>query len=198
MVIKEIKEKMVKETVRKCIVSGKVSEKDLLLRFTLTPDGVVVPDFKKKLPGKGVYVTNSKRLLTEAVVKGAFSKALKSKAKAGNELIEQVENLLRKQALDAVSLSRKAGILVFGLDKVLETIKKNKAAFLLEASDSGQDGQKKAEAAAKDIKIFKIFKSEELDKELAKESTVYLAFCKSKMADMVEEAFERLTSFLEN
>ena len=189
---------MVKETVRKCIVSGKVLEKDQMLRFTTAPDGLVVPDFKKKLPGKGVYVTNSKKLLTEAIVKGAFSKALKIKTKADSDLIEQVEHLLRKQALDAVSLAKKAGVLVFGLDKVLETIKKNKASFLLEASDSGQDGRKKAEAAAKDIKIFKIFKSEELDKELAKESTVYLAFCKSKMADMVEEAFKKLTSFLEN
>ena len=189
---------MVKETVRKCIVSGKVLEKDQLLRFTITPEGLIIPDFKKKLPGKGVYVTNSKKLLTEAIVKGSFGKALKTKAKAGNELIEQVEHLLKKQALDAVSLSKKAGVLVFGLDKVLEMIKKDKVSFLLEALDSGQDGRKKIEAAAKDIKIFKIFKSEELDKELAKESTVYLAFCKSKMADMVEVVFERLTSFLEN
>ena len=189
---------MVKETVRKCIVSGKVLEKDKLLRFTTMPDGLVIPDFKKKLPGKGVYVTNSKKLLTEAVAKGGFSKALKIKTKAGKELIDQVEHLLKRQALDAISLAKKAGVLVFGLDKVLETIKKNKASFLVEASDSGQDGRKRAETAAKDIKIFKIFKSEELDKELAKESTVYLAFCKSKMADMVEEAFEKLASFLEN
>lgn len=34
-----------------------------------------------------------------------------------------VEQLLRKHALDAVSLARKAGVLVTGLEKVLEAIK---------------------------------------------------------------------------
>ena len=189
---------MVKETVRKCIVSGKVLEKDLLLRFALTPDGFIVPDFKKKLTGKGVYVSNGKKVLTTAVEKGLFGKALKMKAKAEKELISQVEHLLRKQALDAISLSRKAGVLVFGLDKVLDALKRNNISFLLEASDCGQDGQKKLELKAKDIKIFNLFKSEELDKELAMESTVYLAFCRGKMADMAEAAFEKLTSFLEN
>ena len=67
---------MTKETVRKCIVSGKVLEKDKLLRFTVTTEGLVIPDFKKRLPGKGVYVTNSKSMLLEAVSKGSFGKAL--------------------------------------------------------------------------------------------------------------------------
>ena len=189
---------MVKETVRKCIVSGRILEKDLLLRFALTPDGFIVPDFKKRLTGKGIYVANGKKVLTTAVEKGLFGKSLKTKVKAGKELIEQVERLLRKQALDAISLSRKAGVLVFGLDKVLDALKKNSVSFLLEASDCGQDGQKRLELKAKNIKIFNLFKSEELNKELAMENTVYLAFCKSKMADMAEVAFEKLTSFLEN
>lgn len=50
-----------KDTNRKCIVTGNVIDKSGLLRFTVTPDRLVVPDFKKKLPGKGIYVTNSRR-----------------------------------------------------------------------------------------------------------------------------------------
>ena len=52
---------------RKCIVCGEVKEKELLLRFTLAPDNQVVPDFKKKLPGKGIYVSVSKTALQKAV-----------------------------------------------------------------------------------------------------------------------------------
>ena len=148
---------MTKETVRKCIVSGKVLEKDKLLRFTVTTEGLVIPDFKKRLPGKGVYVTNSKSMLLEAVSKGSFGKALKTQVKANKELVAQVESVLFKQALDAISLAKKSGTLVLGLDKVLDAIKKDKAAFVLEAVDAGEDGHKKILSAAKDIEIFRLF-----------------------------------------
>ena len=187
---------MVKDTTRKCIVTGNVLEKEELLRFTLLPDGVIVPDFKKKLPGKGVYVSNSKKNLQKAVNAGLFSKALKKNAKAGEQLIEQVEFLLFKHALNAVSLARKAGAVVCGMDKVKEALKKNNVAFLLEAVDAGADGHNKIVTMAKDIEIFSLFKIEELDKELAKENTVHLAFIKGSMANSVREAFVRLASFL--
>lgn len=112
-----------KDTNRKCIVTGNVIDKSGLLRFTVTPDRLVVPDFKKKLPGKGIYVTNSRRLLQKAIEKNLFAKAAKQKAKVAPELDLMVEQLLRKHALDAVSLARKAGVLVTGLEKVLEAIK---------------------------------------------------------------------------
>ena len=66
--------KMKQETEnRKCIVCGEVKEKELLLRFTLAPDNQVVPDFKKKLPGKGIYVSVSKTALQKAVEKNLFA-----------------------------------------------------------------------------------------------------------------------------
>lgn len=113
-----------KDTNRKCIVTGNVIDKSGLLRFTVTPDRLVVPDFKKKLPGKGIYVTNSRRLLQKAIEKNLFAKAAKQKAKVVPELDLMVEQLLRRHALDAVSLARKAGVLLTGLEKVLEAIKR--------------------------------------------------------------------------
>ena len=87
---------MEKEVERKCIVTGEVKEKDDLLRFTLTPDGEVIPDLKKKLPGKGVYVSNSRDALQTAASKNSFTKAFKRKVKVSGDLAEVVEKLLRK------------------------------------------------------------------------------------------------------
>ena len=101
---------MQKETTRKCIVTGQILDKGQLLRFTLTPDNEIVPDLKKKLPGKGVYVVNSKKALLKAISGGLFGKALKAKVKVDEGLAAQVEKVLSKQALDAVSLARKAGV----------------------------------------------------------------------------------------
>ena len=185
-----------KDTNRKCIVTGNVIDKSGLLRFTVTPDRLVVPDFKKKLPGKGIYVTKSRRLLQKAKEKNLFAKAAKQKAKVAPELDLMVEQLLRKHALDAVSLARKAGVLVTGLEKVLEAIKKDKVAFVSEAKDAGDDGHQRIVLAARELEIFRLFDIEELDTALNKVNTVHAAFLKGEMAKMVHNEFNKLADFL--
>ena len=107
--------KMKQETEnRKCIVCGEVKEKELLLRFTLAPDNQVVPDFKKKLPGKGIYVSVSKTALQKAVEKNLFAKAVKKNAKVSAELVQTVENILRKKGLESMCLANYAGVFVTG------------------------------------------------------------------------------------
>ena len=45
---------------RTCIVTRQTLEPDLLLRFVAGPDGSVVPDIKRRLPGRGCWVTDSR------------------------------------------------------------------------------------------------------------------------------------------
>ena len=59
---------------RTCLLTGVEKTQDELLRFTLTPDRQVVPDLKKRLPGKGFYLTNSRQVLSEAINKNIFRK----------------------------------------------------------------------------------------------------------------------------
>lgn len=181
---------------RKCIVTGEVKPKEALLRFTISPDNTVVPDFKKKLPGKGIYVSNSKKALETAVSKNLFSKAMKKNVKAGAELIQTVENILRKKGLESISLAKKAGILVTGFEKVSEKIKREKIAFLLEAKDAGADGRKKMAALAKNMEVFALYDVEELDKALDRVNTVHAAFVKGEMSKMVYNEFHRFQTFL--
>lgn len=187
---------MKQEVERKDIVSGKVMEKEKLLRFVLAPDLTVVPDFKKKLPGKGIYVENSQNALKLAVAKNLFAKAAKQKAKVSEDLVQMVETILRKKGLDAVSLARKAGILVTGMEKVLDALKKDNVAFVLEASDAGSDGHNRVMLLAKNLEVFRLYDIEELDTALNKANTVHVAFTKSEMAKMVYNEFKRLANFL--
>ncbi len=184
------------EETRKCIVCGEVLPKEKLLRFTLTPDNQIVPDFKKKLPGKGIWVTNSKKTLMIAVEKNLFAKAAKKNIKVNAELVDMAEKILHKRALDAISLARKAGALVFGFEKVCDAIKKNKVAFILEATDAGADGHNKIMNLAKNLEVFHSFKIEELDQELDKVNTVHIAFLHGEMAKAVQVEISRLENFL--
>lgn len=184
------------EETRKCIVCGEVLPKEDLLRFTLTPDNQIVPDFKKKLPGKGVWVKNSKQALMLAVEKNLFAKAFKKNIKINPELVNMAGSILRKRALDAISLARKAGALVSGFEKVCEAIKKDKVAFIVEANDAGADGHNKIMNLAKNLEVFHTFNIEELDKELDRVNTVHIALLHGQMAHAVQMEISRLENFL--
>ena len=101
---------MVKEDKeRKDIVSGKVMESKDLLRFTVTPDNQVIPDFRKRLPGKGIYVACSLSALKVAAAKNLFAKALKKNVKVSDGLIPMVEAILRKKGCLSGQKSRGFG-----------------------------------------------------------------------------------------
>ncbi len=51
-----------------------------LIRFVLGPDHAVVPDLKRKLPGRGVWVGLSKTLVAQAVRNSFFRAGLRDKA----------------------------------------------------------------------------------------------------------------------
>ena len=184
------------EVTRKCIVSGEILTKDQLLRFVVGPNNEIIPDFKKKLPGKGIYVSNSKVNLQKAIEKNLFAKALKKNVKIVENLESMVESILHNSALQAVSLSRKGGAFITGMEKVLEALKKDKVEFLLEASDAGADGKEKILRAAKNIEVFSFFTSEELDKALDRINTVHCAFTKSEISKLVSHEFRKLADFL--
>ena len=181
---------------RKCIVTGQVQDKTNLLRFTVLPDGQLVPDFKKKLPGTGVYVSANCNNLSVAVSKNLFSKVLKRNVKITPDFVTTVTNLLKQNGLQLISLSRKAGILRTGFDKVSDSLKKGRTAFILEATDAGADGHNKILSLARELEIFNIYTVEELDKALDKNNTVHLAFEKSEMANKICGEFRKINNFL--
>ena len=172
---------------RTCLVTGEEKNKEELLRFTLTPDRQVIPDFKKKLPGKGFYITNSRAVLAQAVSKNVFKKFGKN-TKVDPNLGETVENILKNRALDAINLAKKAGALITGFEKVRENLQKGRVAFIIEAADAGSDGNAKIRAAAG-------FEVEELDKALNRTNTVHAAVLKGGMAEMVRSQLRKWQNF---
>ena len=187
---------MVKGSIeRKCIVEGVVKPVDELLRFVMI-ENTLFPDFYKKLPGKGIYVTNNRSSLLKALEKKLFNKVTRHNLKIDDNLVDIVENLVKSKALDSINIAKKAGFLVAGFEKVKEEIKKNKVEFIIEASNAGKDGKEKIAFLAKTIEIFNLFSIEELDKTLNKENTVHVAILKSDMSCMVYNNLKRYQNFL--
>src|SRR5215207_6858291 len=102
---------------RLCAVTRAVKPVDELIRFVVGPDGVV-PDLKRKLPGRGIWITATKAALSEAVARKVFAKGFKRDLKVAPDLADLTERLLARATLDALAIAGKAGFVVPGFAKV--------------------------------------------------------------------------------
>ncbi|MBR1398782.1 MAG: DUF448 domain-containing protein [Alphaproteobacteria bacterium] len=184
------------EITRKCVVSGEIKSKEELLRFVLLRNGTVVPDFDKKLEGKGFYVSNSKNIIAQIGNTIRIGKLLHTNAKALPDLVETVEKILAKKGLDSLNLARKTGSLVFGFEKVKEALLKKKVAFIVKATDAGSDGDEKISALAKETNCYSLYNSATMSEALNRENTVYIAVEKSKISAMTEKNLQKYKTFL--
>src|SRR5215813_3341001 len=103
-------------TERFCVVSREVKPVADLIRFVVGPDGVV-PDLKRKLPGRGVWVTAHKAVVADAVARKAFARSFKKDVRVASDLAEQTEQLLVRAVLDALAIAGKAGEVPAGFGK---------------------------------------------------------------------------------
>jgi predicted RNA-binding protein YlxR (DUF448 family) len=128
---------------RLCIVSRDAKAPDELIRFVVGPDGTLVPDLKQRLPGRGVWVTATAEAVREAVRRKAFAKSLKSAVTLPTMLVESIDALLERDALQALSFVNKAGEAVTGFTKVETAIGKGNVVALLHAREAAPDGMRK-------------------------------------------------------
>src|SRR5580693_10102098 len=85
-------------TMRMCAVSREVRPIDELIRFVVAPSGEVMADLKRKLPGRGLWISASRRTVAEAVKRHQFSKGFKRDVRVAATLAADTEALLAKSA----------------------------------------------------------------------------------------------------
>ena len=93
-------------TERLCVATRAVKPIEDMIRFVRGPDGTVVPDLKRKLPGRGVWVTAQRVALAQAINRGAFRRGLKSEVTVSENLLVLVADLLERSVLDALAIAR--------------------------------------------------------------------------------------------
>jgi uncharacterized protein len=172
-------------TERLCALTREVRPIDELIRFVVAPDGTIVPDLKRRLPGRGVWITAKRTAVDEAVKRSAFARSLKREVKAPPDLGVQIERQLESAALDALGIAHKAGRVAIGFGRT-ETVLAGvpPVTAILSASDGSPDGVRKiAAAAAKrqigenpaEIPVIAAFTSAQLDLALGRSNVVHAA-----------------------
>lgn len=181
---------------RMCIVTRQVKDEAELLRFVRSPDGDVVPDLARKLPGRGVWVTLSRDKVAEAVRKRLFSKGFHAEAKAAPELPDMVGRLLNQQAVSLISLAKKAGEATAGFMKVEEMLGRGRAKVLLHASEASPDGCRKLDKLLQPGMVrLTFFHSRDLDLAFGRSNVIHAAVAKGGLADKLLFAARRIEMF---
>lgn len=132
---------------RMCIVTRESDKPDDLIRFALGPDGVVVPDIKRQLPGRGCWVKAERQYVEKAIAKKLFARAFKKEVKAGPELVDMVDRLLVQQLAGMMNLARKASQFITGATKVDAAVRSGAALAVFHAADAAPDGVRKINQA---------------------------------------------------
>src|SRR5690349_1818392 len=99
---------------RTCALKRQVMPVAELVRFVVGPTGEVVPDVKRKLPGRGLWITGTRGSIAEAVRRNVFQRGFKRDLKVTPTLPADTERLLKRAALDALAIAAKAGLVVTG------------------------------------------------------------------------------------
>jgi predicted RNA-binding protein YlxR (DUF448 family) len=184
---------------RRDLVSGEVMDEARLIRFVADPDGVVVPDLARKLPGRGLWAAATRSAVETAARKGGFARAAKAKLTAPADLADQVERGLTKRILDGLGLARRAGDLTSGFEKASAAIAAGKAAWMIEAADGAADGRRKllqvAKRATPPPRLLGVFSADELGLALGLGNVIHLVFLAGRGAERWTVDVERLSGF---
>ena len=182
---------------RRDLVSHQVMDESRLIRFVAGPDGQVVPDLGRKLPGRGLWVEASRASVEAAVKKNGFTRSAKTKLTAPADLADVVERLLVRRCLDQLGLARREGVLISGFEKSAAAIRSGKAAWLVEASDGSADGRGKllALAAHQTARICGAFGADDLSLALGLENAIHAVLLAGGRADRWTIEVERLAGF---
>jgi predicted RNA-binding protein YlxR (DUF448 family) len=194
-------------TERLCVATRAVKPSAEMIRFVLDPEGVVTPDLRCKLPGRGVWTTATMDAVAIAVARNAFARGFKRPARTSAALAAEVEGLLERAALAAMSIAHKAGLVVAGFAKVEATLEQGRAVARLQATEASPDGVRKLAAAARradpghvgdgeaDRLPVLLFAGAQLDLALGRSNVVHAALLAGSAAETLLARHRRLVAY---
>ena len=181
---------------RMCILSREVKDEAELIRFVRAPDGEVVPDLARKLPGRGVWVSLNRQTLADVLRKKLFSRGFAAETSVPADLPERVSKQLRQQALSLLSMAKKAGEAVTGFMKVEEMAGRGRAKLLFHATEAQPDGCRKLDKYLQPgMEKIVLFHSSELDLAFGRSNVIHAAVTKGGLAEKLLLTIRRIETF---
>jgi predicted RNA-binding protein YlxR (DUF448 family) len=176
---------------RFCAATGTVRPVADMIRFVVSPDGIAVADLKRRLPGRGIWITATRQALRAAIARKVFGRGFKRDVRLAPDMIEATERLLEQGALAALAIAHKAGKVAIGFAKTEAALGRARIVALVRAADAAPDGARKLDAAlrrrldldAGEIAVIDTFTSAQLDLALGRSNVIHAALLAGRESD---------------
>lgn len=193
-------------TERMCAVTRQVAPIGDLIRFVVSPAGEPIPDLKRKLPGRGLWVSLSHATVAEAARRNVFAKSFKRDVHVSRTLADDVGQMMVRGVAEALAMAAKAGQVVSGFSKVEGAIEGRQAVALIHATDGAPDGIRKLNAKlaaimrengaeSVDLPVVSVLTSDELDLALGRANVVHAALLAGSAGKTFLARCQTLTRF---
>ena len=189
---------------RRDIASGQSRPDSAMVRFVVSPAGVVVPDILAKLPGRGAWVAADRASLEAAMERRAFNRAFKRQVEVPTDLPDQVAALLKRRLLGLISMARKGGRVAHGFVQVQSLARAQPLTWRIEARDGAPDGRASLRRLVKAVAhelhtplpgVVGVFTSEEIGDALGRGPVVHAALGTGSLAKSFGIAARKLAGF---
>jgi predicted RNA-binding protein YlxR (DUF448 family) len=176
---------------RFCAATSTVRPVGEMIRFVVSPDGLAVADLKRRLPGRGIWITATRQALRTAIARKVFGRGFKRDVRLAPDMIEATERLMEQGALAALAIAHKAGKVAIGFAKTEAALGRARIVALVRAADAAPDGARKLDAAlrrrldldAAKIAVIDAFTSAQLDLALGRSNVIHAALLAGRESD---------------
>lgn len=180
---------------RRCIATKQTLPTSNLIRFVLDPNDVVTPDISERLPGRGMWVCANRGDLEKAIDQNLFSKSAKQQAIIPDGLVDLVETLIVKRAIDLISMARKSGQGICGFEKTKSAMMSERWFILIQAEDGSTPQKQKIRPSAVDNSYISCFTAQELGLAFGRDIVIHAAVSKGGLSARILLEANRLAGF---
>jgi|GEM_PF-756753 len=169
-----------------------------MLRFVRAPDGALAFDVRGKLPGRGAWTQPNPACVRKAIDKGGFSRSFEAPVLVQmNEMVAQVEEVLRTTAMQSLGLAQRSQHLVAGRTEVIDAVLRKPGRFIVVLADdlasrSAEDLTTKVEGAAA---VVRVLSKADLGQALGRRATGVIAVNKTPGTERLRHDLVRLARF---
>jgi len=188
---------------RTCALTRELKPAADMIRFVVGPGGEAVPDVKRKLPGRGIWVTATRGAVEDAVKRNVFTRGFKRDVRVALNLAAQTEQMIERAALDALAIAGKGGTVISGFSRVETAVGRDDILAMIHAADAGDDGKRKLAATlhrnttvkSREIVMIDMFTGAQLDLALNRPNVVHAALLAGPGSETFLARVARLTRF---
>ena len=183
---------------KKIFLNSSSINKDDFIKICLSPDNKLIPDLRDNLPGKSVWLPANKTLIVDILRKEDLKPYFGVSKIFSPDLVSIIEVILRKRILSSISMAKKSGALVIGLDAIKTQFIQKRHCLIIVAKGAKSLADKSF-FVSKNISVFEsLLEQKDLEKSTGKINVKYVGIFSKNFKKTIQVDLNKLKGFIDN